>query len=88
MICRVSGHEKLCNTCDPSGLVNILSPEVMPVYMPVILSILAAVDTSMVGVAVVLFLQQKQVAASNIIIDRLTLKFMWCVCAKIENMAA
>lgn len=66
----------------------MLSPEVIPVYMPVMLSILAAVDTNMVGVAVVLFLQQKQVAASNIIIERLTLKFMWCVCAKIENKVA
>ena len=87
-MCKVSGQEKLCNTCDPSGLVKMLSPEVIPVYIPVMLSILAAVDTSMVGVAVVLFLQQKQVAASNIIIGRLTLKFMWCVCAKIENKVA
>ncbi len=76
VIFTVSGHEKLCNTCEPSGLVMMLSPEVVPMYVPVMLSILAVVDTNIVAEVFVLFWQEQYTSASDTITDSGTLIFM------------
>lgn len=87
VIFRVSGHAKLWMDWEPSGAVTMLSPEVIPTYKPVMLSILASVTCKIDG-AGTFFLHAKNNTRSDSAIDAVSFTFMTLFWAKIENKAA